>query len=238
MEVSTAARRSRSRARHHVRQAVIRLGADDDIDIGRAGGDLLALRLGDAACDREQHLPAAALTRLLQRAQPPELGIDLLRRLLTDMAGVENHQVGVLDLRCRAIAERRQDIRHAGGVVDVHLAAEGLDVELFRHGLAVCRGLAGGRAARRSCRSLPLSKAADPSTRRNAVKRTRRGARPARGPHAPSSNAQEDENGPIDLSHILGGEDANPSTETLPAYGGDLVNHDPAGLVQAVLGAR
>ena len=134
---------------------MIGLGADDDIDVGRARGDLFALGLGDAAGDGEQHFPAAPLARLLQAAQPPELGIDLLRRLLTDMAGVEDDQIGVLELRRRAIAERCQDIRHAGGVVDVHLAAEGLDVELFRHGLAVCRGFTGDRAARQSCRSLP-----------------------------------------------------------------------------------
>ena len=159
-------------AGHHGRQPVIGLGAHDDIHVGRARCDLVTLGLRNTAGDGEQHLAAALLARLLQRAQPPELGIDFLRCLLADMAGVEDDQIGVLDLRRRAVAERRQDIRHAGGVVDVHLAAEGLDVELFRHGLAVRRGLAGGRAARQSCRSPPRSQVADPSTRRPAVKHT------------------------------------------------------------------
>ena len=47
---------------------MIGLGADDDVDVGRAGGDLLTLRLGDTAGDGEQHFAAAPLTRLLQRA--------------------------------------------------------------------------------------------------------------------------------------------------------------------------
>ena len=140
-------------ARHHGGQSVIGLGAHDDVHVGRSRRDFFTLGLGNAAGNSEQHLAARLLSRVLQRAQPPELGIDLLRSLLADMAGVEDDQIGVLDIRRRAIAERRQDIRHAGGVVDVHLAAEGLDVELLRHGLAVCRGLAGGRAARQSCRS-------------------------------------------------------------------------------------
>ena len=157
-------------ARHHGRQPVIGLRPHDDIDIGRARRDLGALGLGDAAGDGEQHLAARALARPFQRAQAPELGIDLFRRLLADVAGVEDDQVGVLDLRGRAIAERRQDIRHAGGVVDVHLAAEGLDVEFFGHGLAARRGIAFACAARQSRRCPPRSQAADPSTHRSPVK--------------------------------------------------------------------
>ena len=67
---------------------------------GRASRDLLTLGLSDTAGDCKQHLAAAPLARLLKRAQPPELGIDLLRCLLANMAGVEDDQVSVLKL-CR-----------------------------------------------------------------------------------------------------------------------------------------
>ena len=49
----------------------------------------------------------------------------------------------------RRIAERRQHIRHAGGVVDVHLAAIGLDEELLRQGGQSVR------SARRATRLAP-----------------------------------------------------------------------------------
>ena len=212
-------------ASHHARQAVVGLGADDDIDEGRPRCDLFALGLRDAACDGEQHLAPGALARLFQRAQPAELGIDLFGRLLADVAGVEDDQIGVFERRRRAIAERCQDVRHAGGVVDIHLAAESLDVELFRHGLAVYRGLAGGRAARRSCRSPPRLCAADPSTRHHAVKRR---CRAGAGGGCPSGNTEEYEGRSVDPPHIRDGEGADPPLQTFPAHGRDLVDHDAA----------
>jgi hypothetical protein len=57
----------------------------------------------------------------------PDLGIDLFGRLLADMAGVEDHQVGVFRRRGRLVAFRGQQIGHALAVVDVHLAAIALD---------------------------------------------------------------------------------------------------------------
>src|SRR3546814_7054309 len=68
---------------------------------------------------------------VLDRPQPAELRIPLLGVLLADVAGVEDDQVGAVRGVARLIAMRRQDVRHAGGVVDVHLAAVGLDEELF-----------------------------------------------------------------------------------------------------------
>jgi hypothetical protein len=63
--------------------------------------------------------------------EPPQLRINLLRRLLANVAGIEDNQVGGGDILDRHIAGGRHDIRHARGVVDVHLAAVSLDVELF-----------------------------------------------------------------------------------------------------------
>src|SRR5690606_12541335 len=70
------------------------------------------------------------------RARAPEIGEHLLLCLLAHRAGVEQDDVGVLDAvgPARAFA-RRQDVGHAVGVVLVHLAPEGADVQLLRHRL-------------------------------------------------------------------------------------------------------
>src|SRR5581483_8855228 len=49
------------------------------------------------------------------------------------MTGVEDHHVGAFRPVRRRIAQRRQQIRHPGGVIGIHLAAIGFDEELL-HG--------------------------------------------------------------------------------------------------------
>src|SRR3546814_19033438 len=53
--------------------------------------------------------------------------IDLFRRLLADVAGVEHDEIGVLALGCGHDALLGQQLGHALAVIDVHLAAEALD---------------------------------------------------------------------------------------------------------------
>ncbi len=89
-----------------------------------------AFRLGDAAGDADEEVAAFGGRDLLQATHAPELGVDLLRRLFADMAGVENDEIGICG-GCRLdIAFRRQGIRHTLRVVDVHLAAERLNIKL------------------------------------------------------------------------------------------------------------
>ena len=128
---------------HQRSQAVIGLRTEDQIDLGRAAKDLLAFGLGDAAGHGDHHPAAAFGPGRLEPAQAAELGKDLLAGLLADMAGVQDHEVRRLRRLRRAIAERRQDVRHPQGVVDVHLTAVGLDVELLAH---LC-GFSSGRRA-------------------------------------------------------------------------------------------
>ena len=78
------------------------------------------------------HAAAVARGGLLERAHAAELGIDLLGRLLADVAGVEDDEVGVLGRRGLGIALGRQRVRHTMRIVDVHLAAERLDIDLAR----------------------------------------------------------------------------------------------------------
>ena len=113
-------------------QAVIALRPDHEIDRRRAADDLLAFGLRDAAGDRDRHAAAFARGGLLEHAHAAELGIDLLGRLLADVAGVEDDEIGVLGARGLGEALGRERVRHTMGIVDVHLAAEGLDVDFAR----------------------------------------------------------------------------------------------------------
>ena len=110
---------------------MIALRPDHDIDGGRARHDLGALGLGHAAGHGDQRVAALPLPAFLVEANAPKLGIDLLRRLLPDMAGIKNDEVGLGRIRGRRIAVTRERLGHALGVVGVHLAAEGLDMKLF-----------------------------------------------------------------------------------------------------------
>jgi hypothetical protein len=112
---------------------VVGLRADDDIDRRLAPDDLLALGLGDAARDRDGEVAAFGAAQLLLVAQPAELGVDLLRGVLTDVAGIQHHEIGLGRTIGQRIAERPQDVGHAVRVVDVHLAPVGAD----EHALAL-----------------------------------------------------------------------------------------------------
>ena len=65
----------------------------------------------------------------LQLAPAAEQRKDFFLGLLAHRAGIEQQQVGLGRVFRRLIAARdAQDVRHAGGVVLVHLAAEGFQV--------------------------------------------------------------------------------------------------------------
>ena len=118
---------------YHFGKLVVGLRAEDHVHEGRAGHDLLALRLGDAARDGDDHAAAVFLGGLTDffNAQAAKLGKDLLRRLLADMAGVQDDHIGPVGGLDRLIAQRRQDIGHTGAVIDIHLAAPGLDEQFL-----------------------------------------------------------------------------------------------------------
>ena len=121
-------------AAQQVRQVLVGLRPEHQVDGRRPAHHLLTLGLGDAAADGDQHAAAGAGFLFLQQAQPAHFRIDLLGRLLADVAGVEDHQVGVFRRIGRLIAQRRQNVGHARRVIDVHLAAIGLDMQpLLRH---------------------------------------------------------------------------------------------------------
>jgi hypothetical protein len=111
-------------------EAMVALRPDHEIDHRRAADDLLPLGLGDAARDRNRQPASFAGRGLLEHADAAKLGIDLVRRLLADVAGVEDDEIGVLDPCGLGETFGRERVRHTMGIVDVHLATEGFDVEL------------------------------------------------------------------------------------------------------------
>ncbi len=117
------ARPSSPRALQQLRQMMIALRADHDVDHRRAAHDLLALGLRHAARDRDLHRAAPARGLVLGDAQAAELGIDLFGGLLADVAGVEDDEVGILRAGRLHESFRSQRVHHALGIVDVHLAA-------------------------------------------------------------------------------------------------------------------
>ena len=84
-------------ARQQLRQMMIALRADHDIDHRRAADDLLAFGLRDAAGHRDIHVAAIARGFVLDDAQPPQFRVDFLGGLFADVAGVEDHQIRVID---------------------------------------------------------------------------------------------------------------------------------------------
>jgi hypothetical protein len=106
---------------NHCGQAVIGLRADHHRHGWGTRHDFLALGLGDTAGDRDQGRGAVF------PAQAADVGIDLFRRLLADVAGVEHHQVRLLTLGRGGDALLPEQFGHAFAIIDVHLAAEALD---------------------------------------------------------------------------------------------------------------
>ena len=123
-----------SGAGNEVAEAMVALRPDHEIDEGRAAQHLRALRLSDAAGNRDDRCLPRTRPRVLHLADAAEIGIDLLGSLLADMAGVEEDDVGLLDRRRLGEAVGAQQLRHALGVVDVHLATKRLDEDLLRAG--------------------------------------------------------------------------------------------------------
>ncbi len=117
-----------------LRQAVIVLRPDDEIDGGLPAQDFPALGLRDAAGDDQRRLAPLRGAFCLEFADLAEFGIDLFGGALADVAGVEDDEIGVLDRLRLGKALLARNVGHALRVVDVHLAAEGLDEHATRIG--------------------------------------------------------------------------------------------------------
>ena len=111
-----------------VRQAVVGLRTENEINGFGPADDFRAFGLGHAAGDRHQHVGALVLPGFLEALDPAKFRIDFFGRMFADVAGIENHQVGLVGNRRFRIAHGLQRIAHALAVIDIHLAAIGFDV--------------------------------------------------------------------------------------------------------------
>ena len=106
------------------------LGPEHQIDEGRPLPQGLALLAGDTAADTDHQVRPL----LLEGPPAPQGGKDLLLGLLADRAGIQQQDIRLLRAGNQFQAMGLpQHVRHARGIVLVHLAAVGLDIKLLHH---------------------------------------------------------------------------------------------------------
>ena len=117
---------------HHRRQTVITLRANDQIDQRHPAQNLGPLGLGHTAGDTDAQIRVCRF----QRTQTANIGKHLFGGLFADMAGVDQHQIGLFCLIRGDIALRAHGFDHTFAVIDIHLTAIGFDEQFFgrRHG--------------------------------------------------------------------------------------------------------
>ena len=115
-------------------------GTDDEVEIGNPAQRFFAFLLSHAAAESDPEV----LTDPFEQPVLPQPGVGLLGRLLTNRAGVQEDQVGLLERARRQQALLHQLPGHALAVQFVHLAAPRLDVEAF-HGAEITTPAAGSR---------------------------------------------------------------------------------------------
>ena len=142
-EVGIDGRRA-GRLGHQRGQPVIALRADHDVDRALPADDLGAFGLGHAARHGQGRRPPRRGTLALEQAKLAEFREHLFGGAFADVAGVEDHEVGVFHDSRLVEAGGRQGVRHAGGVIDVHLAAVALDEDFLTQARTVGRLTAGG----------------------------------------------------------------------------------------------
>ena len=117
---------------HHLGQTVIGLRPHDQINHRLARHDLGPLGL----CHATRHPDLEVRILGAQRLVAAQLGINLFSGFFADVTRVEQDHIRILGRARLNVAFRPQRLSHALAVIDVHLAAIGLDVELF--GISHC----------------------------------------------------------------------------------------------------
>src|SRR5713101_3681566 len=119
--------------------------AEHEVDVRSPLEEPLLLLLRHAAGHPDARAPLG-----LHHPVAAQRGVELVLGLLADGAGVEEHQVRALGGLRREPAGPEEGLAHAGGVVLVHLAAEGVDEVALLHGR---RGYVRGTLARQCNRA-------------------------------------------------------------------------------------
>jgi hypothetical protein len=96
-------------------------GAEHDVDMRRPLDDEVTVLLGEAAADHDLQVGTA----LLQGLELAEVAVQLVVGVLTDAAGVEHDDIGIVQARGGAQPVCFQQAGDALGIMLVHLAPEG-----------------------------------------------------------------------------------------------------------------
>ena len=116
--------------RLHLRQLVIGLRADHQINHGLPPNNFGPLRLSHAAGNTNFQAWLCGF----QPAKFTQFRIDLLGGFFTNMAGIEQDHICIIRRIGLHIALRTKGFGHPLAVIDVHLTAICLDIQLFRIG--------------------------------------------------------------------------------------------------------
>ncbi len=120
--------------RDHFWKLIVGLRTENHVDIFGAVENNIALGLRDAACDSEKHLAAIFFFGDFVFAQTAEIRKHFVGRTFANVTGIQNCHVRAFGRINHVIAKRAQDIGHAMTVIDIHLAAIGLDKKLLAGG--------------------------------------------------------------------------------------------------------
>ncbi len=121
-------------AGQRLRQPVIGLRTDHQVDDRGSARNLVAFSLRDTAGNADSQLAALFRSRILHLAQTSQRRIKLFRSFLANMTGIDQHQIGIIGRIGRTITLSREAVGHALAVIDIHLAAIGLHIDLARVG--------------------------------------------------------------------------------------------------------
>jgi len=114
------------------------LGTDDEVQVGNPVQQLLALLLGHAS-GHSNDRPSP----LFQPLVPSEGAVDLMLGFFANAAGVNEDEICLIRLLCFDVVQISQETEDSVGIVLIHLATVGLDIDASRH---LCRGLSGDTA--------------------------------------------------------------------------------------------
>ena len=104
--------------------------AENQIEVRHPFEQVRAFLLRHAAADADHD----SLAILFVFFPPSERAVDLLFRLVAHAASVEQHEIGAVHAVGWNVALARHDLEDSFRVILIHLAAVGLDVDLFIHG--------------------------------------------------------------------------------------------------------
>ena len=118
------------------REAAVGIGANDEVDVGGLVEDLLLEVLRHAASDADDEIGVA----VLEASELRGASVDALFGLFAHGAGVHEDEIGLVESRGGLVADRGERAEDELGVGDIHLAAVGLDEDLFGAGRRLGHG--------------------------------------------------------------------------------------------------